>query len=225
MPKNHLKTQKAPRTWPIKRKNTKFISRPNPSAHSLELSLPLVIVLRDLLKKAKTNKEVKNILHNQDIFVNGKNRNNNKFSMGLMDVLSIKKENEHYIMLINSQNKLYLHPISKKSSLQKTSKIKDKKIGKNGIIQLNTLDGRTILIKKSDGKPGDSVVLSIPSQELLRTLKLEKGAKVLLFKGKHVGKIVLLESVRNGIIIFKHNSKKFETKKDCAMVVDESLLK
>ncbi|MBU1855132.1 MAG: 30S ribosomal protein S4e, partial [Nanoarchaeota archaeon] len=74
MTKNHLKPQKAPQTWSIKRKQVKFVTRPNPGAHKREFSMPINLVLKNLLNKAQTNKEAKKILHDQEILVNGKRR-------------------------------------------------------------------------------------------------------------------------------------------------------
>ena len=61
MSKNHLKIQKVPDTWPIKRKDTVFVTRPNPGAHNMNLSVPINVLLRNVLGKAKTTKEVKKI--------------------------------------------------------------------------------------------------------------------------------------------------------------------
>ena len=57
MPKNHLKPQKAPKTWVIKRKNVRFITRPKPGAHEMSFSMPLNLIFKNILEKVKTNKE------------------------------------------------------------------------------------------------------------------------------------------------------------------------
>lgn len=58
----HLKRLFAPKTWDIKRRGIKFIAKPIPGAHKISMSLPLNVILRDILKYANTNKEVKLML-------------------------------------------------------------------------------------------------------------------------------------------------------------------
>jgi len=72
MVKNHLSRLNAPTSWSIKRKVIKFTTRPSGGAHSLRESIPLSIVVTQLLKYARTRKEVKKILNEGKIFVNGK---------------------------------------------------------------------------------------------------------------------------------------------------------
>jgi len=52
----HLKRQKIPNSWPIERKGTKYIVRPS---NGIKNSIPLLILMRDMLKIATTRKEVK----------------------------------------------------------------------------------------------------------------------------------------------------------------------
>ncbi|MBC8500458.1 MAG: 30S ribosomal protein S4e [DPANN group archaeon] len=227
MPKNHLKAQNAPRTWAIKRKNITFVTKPNSGAHRTELSMPLNLVLKNLLRKATTNKEAKKILHNQEILVNGRRRKDYKFSIGLLDILSIPKTNEYYLMLINTQNKLLFQSIDKKESNQKICKITGKKIVKKGLTQLKTLDGRIILVKKDTYKTGDTVLVSLPKQEIKEVLKLEKGATVILFRGKYTGTIATVVEVKDAILIFKLDSQTLETRKEYSIVIgkDKPLIK
>ncbi len=219
MPKNHLKAQNAPRTWPIKRKNVVFTTRPNPGAHSQDLSIPINVVLRDLLGKANTNKEAKKVLHDQEILVNGKRRKDYRYPVGIFDVLSIPLEKEHYTILVNKQNKLFIHPLSEKESEFKLSKLVNKKIIGKDKIQLLTLDGRTIIVKKNAYKTGDTLVFSIPKQEIKEVLTFEKGATVILFKGSHVGKIAEVVEIDGLTLKFKVENEEFETKKNYAFVI------
>lgn len=219
MPKNHLKVQHTPNTWPIKRKNATFITRPHPGAHKMELSLPLNIIFKKLLGKAKTNKEVTKLLHNHEILLNGKRKKDYKQAMGLLDILFIPTTGESYTMLIGTNKKLTMQEIDKKEASQKICKIVGKKIVKKGVTQLKTHDGRTILVKKDEYKTGESILLSIPKQEIKQLLKLEAGACILLTGGKYVGKIASVVEINADVLRFKHDSKEFETKKDYATVI------
>ena len=52
----HLKRQNTPKSWPIHRKGTKYIVRPQFNPRK---GVPILILLRDMLKVAKNRKEVK----------------------------------------------------------------------------------------------------------------------------------------------------------------------
>ena len=54
----HLKRQFVPKKWPIYRKGTKYIVRPN---SDINTGLPILVVLRDLLKIVQNKKETKRI--------------------------------------------------------------------------------------------------------------------------------------------------------------------
>ena len=60
----HLKRQKVPKSWPITRKGTKYLVRPNSDIHS---GIPILIILRDMLKIAQNRREVKRAIHEKNI--------------------------------------------------------------------------------------------------------------------------------------------------------------
>ncbi|MFH1589768.1 MAG: 30S ribosomal protein S4e [archaeon] len=227
MSKNHLKPQHAPTTWTIQRKTVRYVTRPNAGAHSMDLSMPINLILKNLLKIAKTNKEVKKILHEQEVLVDGTRRKDYRYPMGLMDVLSIPKIKESYVMLLNEQNKLFLQQIYNKDSSTKISKITGKKILKKGVVQLKTLDGRTLKVKKDTYKTGESIVITIPGQEIKETLKLEKGTPILMFRGRYAGSMATIVSIEGQTLKFMKDSKEFETKKSYAIAIgkDKPLIK
>ena len=66
----HLKRHGMPTLWSVERKNEKFIAKPNPGSHKMKYVVPVVVLLRDILKYAKTSKEVKLILHDDEVLVN-----------------------------------------------------------------------------------------------------------------------------------------------------------
>src|SRR3989344_3107655 len=63
MVKNHLSRLTAPVSWGVKRKGIKFITRPHAGAHNLRESIPLSLVITDLLKFARIRRETKKILN------------------------------------------------------------------------------------------------------------------------------------------------------------------
>lgn len=219
MPKNHLKAHNAPKTWDIKRKNMVFVTRPNPGAHKIDFSMPINLVLKRMLKKATTNKEVKKILHDQEVLVNGKKRKDYRYPVGLLDVITFPLINESFIMLINKFGKLYFNTIDKKNADVKLSKISGKKILGKDKIQLQTFDGRSILVKKDDFKTGDTLVISIPKQEIKDIIKLEKGAKILIYSGKYIGQVAEVVEIKDDVLTFKSGKEMLETKRQYAIVI------
>ena len=59
MVKKHLKRLNAPKNWKIRKKEYSFIVNPNPVPHSKKSSIPLGVLIRDILGYAKNSKEVK----------------------------------------------------------------------------------------------------------------------------------------------------------------------
>ena len=106
MVKNHLKRLNVPRSWAITKKSNTFVTRPESSGHVIDNCISLNVVLRDLLKIGKISKEIKHILHNNDVLVNGKRKKDIKSSIGFMDLLEIKQLKETYRILLDRKGKL-----------------------------------------------------------------------------------------------------------------------
>jgi len=116
MGSKHLSRLTVPKTWKIKKKGIKYIIKPKPGMHNSKLGMPINIMFKDLLKYAKTTKEVKTILNNQESLVDGKRRKDPAFIIGFMDVLSIPKIKEYYRILINKDEKLIPVKIDEKEA-------------------------------------------------------------------------------------------------------------
>ena len=48
--RKHLKRYKAPKSWPIHPKEDTWTVKPSAGSHSIEDSIPLTLVIRDVLK-------------------------------------------------------------------------------------------------------------------------------------------------------------------------------
>lgn len=220
---SHLKRLSAPKSWSIQRKGVTFITKPNPGPHKLKESMPLNILMRDLLKQSKTTRETKTILNKGLVLVDNIVRKNHKLPVGVMDIISIPTLNQYYQVLYNKHKKFILNPIKKEQAQEKTNKITNKKILKGKKIQINLYDGKNILVSKDTYKVGDSII--IKDKKITKHLKFEKGAKIYLLKGKYTGFTGILESVKqfNGrspdIITLNVGKEKIQTKKDYAFVI------
>ena len=57
-----LKRTMSPTFWQIERKNKRFVTKPSSGPHPSKLSIPLTVLLRDILKLTKTYAETKIII-------------------------------------------------------------------------------------------------------------------------------------------------------------------
>ena len=216
--KKHLKRLTIPKSWPIKRRGIDFIIRPHPGPHSIKLGLPLNLVMRDMLKIGKNSKEVKRILHDNEILIDGIRRKELKFPVGIMDVIELKKKNEFFRVVLN-KGKINIIPIDKKEAELKPCRI----IGKNkvkGKTQINLYDGKNILVEKDEYKVGDTLVISLGKNEIKEHIKLEKGCIVYLIGGKHSGSIGKIEGIISNKITYKgEDGEIIETLKKYVFVI------
>ena len=92
----HRKRLSAPIAYPIPRKHGTFTIKSYPTRSTMESSIPLGIVIREILGYAKTLSEVKKILSKKIIKIDGKVQTSYKSSLGPMDILEITKTEEYF---------------------------------------------------------------------------------------------------------------------------------
>ena len=107
----HLKRKPAPKLWPIHRKEAVWTVKPTPGPHPAARSLPLALVVRDMLGFANTAKEARNIICSGKILVDGKIRKDDSYLVGLMDVISVPENNKSYRVLPSGKG-LFLYAIN-----------------------------------------------------------------------------------------------------------------
>ncbi|MHA1577194.1 MAG: 30S ribosomal protein S4e [Candidatus Thorarchaeota archaeon] len=189
--KKHLKRLPAPRHWPIKRKHGKFITRPIPGPHPKEQCLTLAILLREVLGHAENMREVKTILSSGQVFVDGVPRKDQRFPVGMMDVLEIKSSGERYRLLPNRAGGLRLVSISEEETGFKLGRIQSKQMVSGGKVQLSLHDGRNILLpdsaKPTDYKTLDTLMITVPEQVLKESIPLESGVYAVVTQGRNIG--------------------------------------
>jgi small subunit ribosomal protein S4e len=221
MVKNHLKRMAMPRTWQIPRKEQTFIMRPY-AGRKQEECMSLNTVMIHLIKCAKTNKEVKSIIHDKQTLIDGKQQVDDKRPVGLMDVVTLKKSKEHFRVLFNKKGILQALPITETEASVKPCKIIGKTVLPQGKLQLNCGDGKNILITKKDTyKLGDTIILSIPDQKVQDSFTLEKGSTVYFTGGKMMGKQGVIHDIKGDVIEFVQGKDKavHETRKEYAFVL------
>ncbi len=189
-----LKRKPAPAFWPIHRKDLPWIVKPSSGSHSLHESLPLTLVLRDILGVAQTRKEAILILQQGKLQVDGKIVKRSDFPVGLMDVISMPEANKQY-RVMPSHKGLVLAPISEEEANTKLVRVEDKTTVTNGI-QIALHDGSNLLVKVADPKNPkevtyetfDTLKMTFPEKEVTLTLKTKEGNLAIITGGKNIGK-------------------------------------
>ncbi len=213
----------APVFWPVERKTKKFIVSTMPGPHPKDRSMPLGVVLRDEMHCAETLKEAKTILKRGLVKVDGKQRNDYRFPVGVMDVLSV---GDGQYRILPDKKGLYLKKIDGKEAGMKLLKIKNKTCVK-GKIQINFYDGKNAIINSNDYATGDTLVFDLASGKILQHIKMKKGSIALITEGKNrsvVGKIeditTTFGSEPNRVII-QSTEKRLMVPKDYVFVIGE----
>jgi len=235
----HLKRLAAPWFWPILRKEYKWVVKPSPGPHPINRSMPLLTVIRDVLGYAKTAKEAKYIIYSGKVLVDGVVRKDYRFPVGIMDVVAIP-EIELYTRFIPYPTKyLWFTKIPKEEANLKIVRIEDKVTVKGGHIQLNLLDGRNIVIRVKDPKQPaeatnfatlDSLLIEVPSQQIIQHIKLDIGKIAIVIDGKNVGRMGKIVNMdvkpglkrrRSVVTLEDMQGHRFQTILDYIMVVGD----
>jgi small subunit ribosomal protein S4e len=226
--RKHLKRYKAPKSWPIHPKEDTWTVKPSPGSHSINDSIPLTLVIRDVLKLADNSREAKRIINTGNVLIDGRAVKDYKFPVGFMDVLTIPKTEENYRILLDTKGRLTLHPITAEDASYKLAKIVNKSTIKGGKTQLNLHDGRNVLVDEDVYAGQDVVCIAVPEQEIKENFKFDEGVVVLVTGGKHTGELGKIKEVivdesskPNTVVIEKANDDTFLTLKEYAFVIGQ----
>lgn len=188
----HLKRQGTPKRWPIPRKGTKYLVRPH---SNLERGIPILVLLRDMLKVAQNRKEVKRALHEKKILLNSKVAKDDRNSAMLFDTISLVPSKKHYMLELAENGRFKLTEINEKQASYKTAKVVDKKTLRKKKVQLNLWDGKNYL-SDLDCNVNDSVLVNLKDRKVEKCLPLKEKSKVVVFRGKHSGKKGIIRKLK-----------------------------
>ncbi|HEQ79249.1 MAG TPA: 30S ribosomal protein S4e, partial [Euryarchaeota archaeon] len=184
-----------PNKWVLSRKNTTWATAPSPGPHSVEDSVPLMVIVRDMLQLADNAREGRMIIGAGKVHVDGRPVTDRKFPVGLMDVISIPEIDERYRLLMTKRGKWTMVRISSEEAKYKLVRVNGKTTVRGGRAQLNLSDGRNILLKTDRYKTGDVLKLEVPSQKVLGHIGFEKGAMALIISGAHMGNLAKIAKI------------------------------
>ncbi|MBN1110021.1 MAG: 30S ribosomal protein S4e [Methanomassiliicoccales archaeon] len=188
-----LKRLNAPKSWPVPRKKNVWVTSPRPGPHGLTRCMPLSVVLRDMLKVADTAAEAKKVLSAKQVLVDGKVVTEEKFPVGIMDVISLTAMGKHYRMLLDDRGKFVLVQVAEDHAKWKLCRIENKTYVSGGRLQLNLHDGRNILVDQDGYATGDVLKIELPTQKVVETYKMTQGNVAMIVSGRNAGQINVVE--------------------------------
>ncbi|MFX1338220.1 MAG: 30S ribosomal protein S4e [Promethearchaeota archaeon] len=230
-----LKRLNTPKFLQIKKKHGTFFVKSSPGPHPSRDCLPLLHIIRDLLKFADNHREAKKLISLGYFKVDGKVVRDTTFPVGLMDVLGIEKINKNFRILPDSHYGLILHEIPEAESSFKLCRINQKTTIKGGHLQLNLHDGRNILIRVNDPrnpkediyKRMDVLKISVPEQEILKSLNFKENNLAIIMSGKNIGQVGTIRSIKKlfgpnaSTVSIEQNGELTETLYDYTFVIGQ----
>ena len=179
----HLKRHKIGKFWPVPRKGTKYLAV---ATHNKNDAIPLVVVVRDVLKLVKNKKELQRIINERRIQINHKEIRETNYPVCLFDVINLPDIKKNYRAMLSTNKKMIFEEIPDEEAKTKIFKVISKKTLSNKKMQLNLIHGKNI-ISNEKVKTGDSVVLDLKDNKILKIIPMKEGGNVFVIKGKHAG--------------------------------------
>ena len=193
-----LKRQLAPTFWNIRRKQSRFVLKASPGPHRKHNSYPLGIILRDVLNVATTMHEVKTIVSAGKVKVDGIERRDVKFPVGLMDVIELIPTEQSY-RLVPKDSKLLVHvEIQDAEKMVKFVKVTSKVTTNGGKLQYGFHDGKT-MISDQQLSVGDTCLLDFQNSTIKNIVRFEKGNLGLITSGDNAGSFGTIKDIKDGI--------------------------
>merc|ERR1712042_55767 len=188
-PRKHLKRLNAPKHWMLDKLTGVFAPRPSTGPHKLRECLPLCIFLRNRLHYALTMDEVKKILQQRLIKVDGRVRTDTTYPAGFMDVITIEKTNENFRLIYDVKGRFAVHRISAEEAKYKLCKVRKVAVGPKGVPYITTHDGRTIRYPDPLVKVNDTVKYDIASGKIEDFIKFDSGNLCMITGGRNLGRV------------------------------------
>lgn len=193
----HLTRIESTKKLPITRKGEKYLARP---LLSTEDSVSVSLALRDMLKFIKTTKELKQLLHNKSLKINGRTVKDCRDSIKLFSIFEAGSKS--YRLSILPTKKFILEESKDKKRL---CKVIGKKLVKDNKIQINLHDGAN-LVSKDKINTNDTLYLDI-SGKVLSHIPFEKAKEVFVMSGGYTGLTGKVQSAKGSKLTIKFKDK------------------
>ncbi len=252
-PRKGLKRSKAPKLWRIARKEKKWTVNPVCGPHNKE-AISLGFIIRDYLGYAHNIREVKQILNERKVLINGTVRTDYRFPVGIMDVVEIPSTQQYFRILPNKKEQLTLHPIPAEEAQIRPLKILGKQLVEPGTYQFQFHDGTTMHVsgtesgkrkeKESASKsvqgssvsqsqiqaqvrytPLSTVLYNFTSHTIVNYFPFEKNTYAMITGGRNVSKAGKITSIKNDMVEIEAEEKVRTLKENVFVIgVEESII-
>ena len=203
----HLTRKEASKKLPIPRKGTKYVAR---AKSNLNNAVTVVLAIRDMLKLAKSAKEVRKMIHNRAIKINGREVTDYRQTLQLFNILQADKK---YELSLLPTGKYVLVPAKGENRL---CKVINKRLVGGNKIQLNMHDG-TNLVSDKKIEVNDSVYLDSLTK-IKDIIKIEKGKSAFIIVGKYSGNEAKIIGVDKEYVSIEIDGKKTKIKPSTLIV-------
>ncbi len=193
---------------PLARKGSKYVATAMRFSKS---TVPVVIAVRDMLNLASTMKEVKQMVHDKMLKING------KFVRDIhqpIPIFGVFQADKSYKISIKPTGRFELEETSDATRIVK---VIGKTVVWNGDVQYNLHDG-TNIISKEKINVGDSLVVDFENK-IKKHLTVEKGKKVFVISGSNIGESGAITSVDGNNVAIKLHEKKEAIVLDKAQII------
>jgi small subunit ribosomal protein S4e len=195
---DHLKRLNAPDSWHIAKKTTKFITKTAPGPHNAN-AMPITVWLRDHMGLTRNMKEVKQILLQHDVIINGRACRDPRMGIGIFDIIALPKMGKYFRILRGKNGRHQAVEIDAEAAQSRLCKIQNKTVISGGKVQLNLRYGANILADNTY-KSNDSIVVSLKPEDRFKILDhfpFAVGNMAMVTGGKHSGKVARLIEIIN----------------------------
>jgi len=223
MVKYHSKRIALPRTWGIPRKSVDrvrnmFVTRPS-AGKSHMTTMAANTIIKELIKLVPTTREVKSILRTKHVLVNGNRIRDEKFPIGLFDVIEFQELGRQFRVILSPVGKLAVLEIDAKEKSTHVRQVLGKTLLKKGTLQLHLSGSNNLLLDKNAYSIGDSLLFT--DGKVSKTFTPTAGNCVLLIAGRHRGSIGTIVEVKDQAIFLDVQGSQIQTLKKYAYIVGD----
>merc|ERR1712000_356425 len=158
-PKKHQKRLSAPSHWLLDKLSGAYAPKASPGPHKLRDCMPLIVFIRNRLKYALNGREVKQIVMQRLIKVDG------------------------------TKGRFAVHRITAEESEYKLGKVRRVQLGKGGIPFLVTHDARTIRYPDPKIKVNDTVKIDLATGKITDFIEFDTGVIAMVTGGRNQGRV------------------------------------
>merc|ERR1712032_481910 len=188
-PKKHQKRLSAPSHWLLDKLSGAYAPKASPGPHKLRDCMPLIVFIRNRLEYALNGREVKQIVMQRLVKVDGKVRTDPTYPAGFMDVISIEKTGENFRLVYDTKGRFTVHRITEEEAGYKLGKVKRVQLGKGGIPFLVTHDARTIRYPDPSIRVNDTVKVDLSTGKIVDFIRFDTGVIAMATGGRNMGRV------------------------------------